>query len=86
MATATVKKRKRVVMTIEEKLKICLLVNSGRSLTNVAAEFNEEKSIIYDIVKNEAKLKLFLLEIQERDCIKKRQILRNIFKIYMIQL
>ena len=32
--------RKRVVLTIEDKLNICNLVKSGKSLTSAAAEFN----------------------------------------------
>ena len=39
-SAASGKKRKRVVLTIEEKLKICDLVKNGRSLASVAAEFN----------------------------------------------
>ena len=43
-SAASGKKRKRVVLTIEDKLKICDLVKNGRSLTSVAAEFNVVKS------------------------------------------
>ena len=42
-SAASGKKRKRVVLTIEDKLKICDLVKNGRSLTSVAAEFNVGK-------------------------------------------
>ena len=35
-SAASGKKRKRVVSTIEDKLKICDLVKNGRSLTSVA--------------------------------------------------
>ena len=38
-SAASGKKRKRVVLTIEDKLKICDLVKNGRSLTSIAAEF-----------------------------------------------
>ena len=71
------KKRKRVVLTIKEKLKICDLVKNGRSLTSIAAEFNVGKSTIHNMVKNKAKLQTFLMEIQDGDCIKKRQIVRR---------
>jgi len=37
-------KRKHVMLTIEDKLRICELVNSGRSLTSIALEFNVGKS------------------------------------------
>ena len=46
------------MLTIEDKLKVCDLVNSGRLLTSVAAEFNVAKSVIHDIVKNNCKAKL----------------------------
>ena len=46
-SAASGKKRKRVVLTIEDKLKICDLVKNGRSLTNLAAEFNVGKSTVY---------------------------------------
>ena len=42
-SAASGKKRKRVVLTIEDKLNICDLVKNGRSLTSVAAEFNVGK-------------------------------------------
>ena len=66
----------RVVLTIEEKLKICDLLKNGRSLTSVAAEFNVGKSTIHDIVKNKAKLQTFLMEIQDGDCTKRRIVRR----------
>ena len=71
------KKRKRVVLTIEEKLKVCDLVESGKSLTSVALEFNMLKSTVHDIVKNKEKLRSFLTEVQEGDCIKKRRVVRR---------
>ena len=76
-SAATGKKRKRVVLTIEDKLKICNLVKSGRSLTSAAAELNVAKSTSHDIVKNEVKIQTFLTDIQDSDCIKKRRIVRR---------
>ena len=73
-SAASGKKRKRDVLTIEDKLKICDLVKNGRSLTSVVAEFNVGKSTVHDIVKNKAKLQTFLTEIQDGDCTKKRWI------------
>ena len=46
-SAASGKKRKRVVLIIEDKLKICDLVKNGRSLTSVAAEFNVGKSTVH---------------------------------------
>ena len=71
------KKRKRIVLTIEDKLRICDLVQKGQSLTSVATEFNTAKSTIHNIVKNKAKLQTFLTEIQDGDCIKRRCIVRR---------
>ena len=69
-SAASGKKRKKVVLTIEEKLKICDLVKNGRSLTSVVAELNVGKSTVHYMVKNKAKLQTFLTEIQDADCIK----------------
>ena len=73
-SAASGKKRKRVVLTIEEKFKICDLVKNGRSLTSVAAELNVGKSTVHNMVKNKAKFQTFLTEIQDGDCIKKKRI------------
>ena len=35
MATAAVKKRKRILLTIEDKLEMCRLVKQGKTLANV---------------------------------------------------
>ena len=77
MATAAVKKRKRIVLTIEDKLEICKFVKQGKTLANVAALFNIGKSTVHDIIKNEDKLQTFLTEVQDGDSIKKRRIVRR---------
>ena len=71
------RKRKRIVLTIEEKIKICESVRSGRSPTSVAQEFNVGKSTVHDIVKNEGKLKQSKTEIENGDCIKKWNVVRR---------
>ena len=76
-SAASGKKRKKVVLTIEEKLKICDLVKNGRSLTSIVAELNVGKSTVHYMVKNKAKLQTFLTEIQDGDCIKKKRIVRR---------
>ena len=45
-------KRKRVVLAITDKLKICELVKNGRSLASVAAEFNTSKTLIHRLVRH----------------------------------
>ena len=69
----TKRKRKRVVLTIAEKLKICQLVRGGRTLQSLADEYGVGKSTVHDIVKNEEKLQAFQKEIRDGDCIKKRK-------------
>ena len=76
MASST-KKRRRVVLTIEQKLKICDLIESGRTLTSVALEYDTPKSTVHDIVKSKEKLKAFLKEIEDGSCVKKRRIVRR---------
>ena len=46
MATAAVKKRKRIVLTIEDKLEMCRLVKQEKTLANVATLFNIAKTIL----------------------------------------
>ena len=65
------------MLSIEDKLKLCELVENGRSLTSVAAEFNTAKAIIYGVFKSKSKLQAFLTEIQDGDCIKRRHIVRR---------
>ncbi len=60
------------MLTNEDKLTVCETVRKGQSMTSVAQQFNVSKSAVHDIIKNEAKLKLFATEIEEGDCIKKR--------------
>ena len=46
MATTAVKKRKRIVLTIEDKLEMCRLVKQGKTLADVATLFNIAKTIL----------------------------------------
>ena len=45
------RKRKKVVLTIEDKLKVRELVSDKWSLTSVASELGVGKSTVHDIVK-----------------------------------
>ena len=54
------RKRKRIVLTLSEKIKICKLVKNGGSVTSVAIEFDTSKSTIHDILNNQGKLQTFL--------------------------
>ena len=71
------RKRKRTVLTIEEKLKICDLVKNKQSLASVATEFGVGKSTVHDIVRNQDKLQTFHSEVQDAEGLKKRRIVRR---------
>ena len=71
------RKRKRLVLTISDKLKICQLVRSGRTLQSVADEYDVGKSTVHNIVKSEEKLQAFQKEIKDGDCIKKRKTVKK---------
>ena len=72
------RKRKRLVVTITEKLKICQLIRSGRTLQSVADEYGVGKSTVHNIVKSEEKLQAFQKEIKDCDCIKKRKTVKKL--------
>ena len=61
------RKRKRLVLTLSDKLKICQLVRSGRTLQSVADEYDVGKSTVHNIVKSEEKLQAFQKEIKDGD-------------------
>ena len=62
MASAScIGKRKLVVLTIHNKLKICQLVKAGKTLQSVANEYNIGKCTVHDIVKSDLTRILSLL-------------------------
>ena len=71
------RKRKRVVLTINDKLKICQLVKGGRTLQSVADEYDVRKSTVHGVVKSEEKLRAFQKEINDGNCIKKRKTVKK---------
>ena len=72
MASLHNRKKKRVVLTLNNKLRICELAKKGRTLQSLANEFAIGKSTVHDIAKNEEKLLTFQMEIVDGDCTKKR--------------
>ena len=72
------RKRKRLVLTISDKLKICQLVRSGRTLQSVADEYDVGKSTVHNIVKSEEKVQAFQKEIKDGHCIKKRKTVKKL--------
>ena len=47
MSTTSSRKRKRAVLSIEEKLKIIRKLDEGCSIVSISAEFGTGKSIVY---------------------------------------
>ena len=64
--TSVKKKRKRVVLTIEQKLKIIEKLKKGAKRADLAKEYNVGESTITDIKKREIKLTEFAVEM---DCV-----------------
>ena len=54
------------------------VVRSGRTLQSVADEYDVGKSTFHDIVKSEEKLQAFQKEINDGDCINKRETVKTI--------
>ena len=77
VSVSTSQKRKRVVLSISDKLQICQQVKNGRSLQSVAGEYGVGKSTVHNIVKSEKKLRVFQKEITDGDCIKKRKTMKG---------
>ena len=77
MMASKPRKRKRVILTIEDKLEICELVHKGRTMTSVSEEYEIGRPTVHDIVKSEDKLKTFQTELEDNDCGKKRRAIRR---------
>ena len=54
-----IKKRKRVALTIENKLEVCKIVKNNVSKSLIIEQFSIGKSTLYDILKSEEKSKKF---------------------------
>ena len=59
MATPTASKRKRVVLTLEKKLAILDRLSKGETQAAIAHEYGIGKATVYDLKKNENKIKLY---------------------------
>ena len=58
------KKKKRIVLSIETKLKISRKQSLGQTIPSLATEYNLGKSTISDIIQSEDRLKVFAPEIE----------------------
>ena len=61
----TAKKRKRVQLTIENKLKVCEMANNNVPKAVIMSQFNIGKSILNEILRGEENLKKFKAEKEE---------------------
>ena len=61
----TAKKRKRVQLTIENKLKVCEMANNNVPKAVIMSQFNIGKSTLNDILRGEEKFKKFKAEKEE---------------------
>ena len=60
---STKKKRKRVVLTIEEKMKVLDMLDKSVSYTVIAEKFGIGKSTVSDLKKNKEKIRSFQREM-----------------------
>ena len=72
MYAARPQKRKRALLSIQDKLEVCKEVHQGLSYAQVADKFGIGKSTVRDIVNSEQKLKAFQSQLQDEDCAKRR--------------
>ena len=72
-AMATCSKRKRKVLSIEQKLEICRRLRSGASVTALSKEMDVGKSSICDIKRNEEKLTSFIAKMDSTEGSLKRK-------------
>ena len=67
LAMATCGKRKRKVLSIEQKLDICRRLRSGASITALSKEMDIGKSTICDIKRSEEKLTSFAAKMDSTE-------------------
>ena len=65
-----IKKRKRVALTIENKLEVCKMVNNNVPKSFIMEKFSIGRLTLYDILKSEEKFKKFKEEKEELGLIK----------------
>ncbi len=63
-STGNSRKRKRVVLTLEQKLLVLERLKHGQTQENIASEFGAGRSTIGDIKKSEEKLRSFAFSME----------------------
>ena len=64
MAASTCRQRKRVVLSLENKLCILDRIAKGEKATKVAGEFGVDNSIVTDLKKNESRIQSFVSSME----------------------
>ena len=76
-AMAACRKRKRVVLTLENKLSILDRLAKGEKASKIASEFGIGNSTVTDLKKNESKIRSFVSSMESLSvCLKERKIMR----------
>ena len=71
------RKRKRVTLSIEQKIEILEKLDRGISNTAIASEYSIGKSTVTDIQKSRSKITQFAAEAKDSSSFKKRCIVRR---------
>ena len=77
MASSSSTKRKRVTLTIEQKLDILKKLDQGSTISSIASEFGVGKSTVFDIKNSREKIIKFAGEAQNDSSLKSRCIVRR---------
>ena len=77
MASSSFTKRKRVTLTIEQKLDILKKLDQGSTMSSIASEFGVGKSTVFDIKNSREKIIKFAGEAQDDSSLKSRCIVRR---------
>ena len=77
MASSSSTKRKRVTLTIEQKLDILKKLNQGSTMSSIATEFGVGKSTVFDIKNSREKIIEFAGEAQDDSSLKNQCIARR---------
>lgn len=74
---STRKKRKRILLTVEEKLKIIERVEQGEDAMKLADEYNVGKTTIRDILNKKNEYLYFALNSDSYSCVRNRKTLKK---------
>ena len=76
MLSISPQKRKRSVLSVQQKFEICDCTRNDWTYSRISAEYGIGKSTVFNIIKSDNKLKAFQSQLQLEDCMKTRCIVR----------